>query len=211
MLRQAARGLCRRHLGARGICTTTIARQDQEALPQAFTERFVKQVPSTMAPPSFPTDFMSKEAKQVNEAPSTVPDKLTFNFYLPHEQVAKGKKVDMVLLPAVTGDFGAMPGHVPTVAQLRPGVITIHNEMDKDVEKYFVSSGYAFVHADSTTDVVAVEAFKPEEFDTDAVRAGLQEYTAKVAQLQSGGKGDDYEIAAAQIGVEVYSAMNAAI
>lgn len=120
-------------------------------------------------------------------------------------------QIDMVLLPALTGDFGAMPGHVPTVAQLRPGVVTIHNEMDKDVEKYFVSSGYAFVHADSTTDVVAVEAFKLEELDTDAVRAGLQEYTAKVAQLQSGGKGDDYEIAAAQIGVEVYSAMNAAI
>ena len=117
----------------------------------------------------------------------------------------------MVLLPAVTGDFGAMPGHVPTIAQLRPGVVTMHNEMDKDVEKYFVSGGYAFVHADSTTDVVSVEAFKLDELDTDAVRAGLQEYTAKVAQLQGGGKGDDYEIAAAQIGVEVYSAMNAAI
>lgn len=51
-----------------------------------------------MAPPSFPTDFMSKEAKQVNEAPSTVPDKLTFNFYLPHEQVAKGKKVSYAAL-----------------------------------------------------------------------------------------------------------------
>jgi len=120
-------------------------------------------------------------------------------------------QVDLVLLPAVTGDFGAMPGHVPTVAQLRPGVITIHNEMDKDIEKYFVSSGYAFVHADSTTDIVAVEAFKLDEFDTDAVRAGLQEYTAKLASLQGGGKGDDYEIAAAQIGVEVYSAMNSAI
>ena len=119
-------------------------------------------------------------------------------------------QVDMVLLPAVTGDFGAMPGHVPTIAQLRPGVVTMHNEMDKDVEKYFVSGGYAFVHADSTTDVVSVEAFKLDELDTDAVRAGLQEYTAKVAQLQGGGKGDDYEIAAAQIGVEVYSAMNAA-
>ena len=98
MLRQAARGLCRRSLAARGIRTTAIARQDQEALPQAFTERFVKGVPSTMAPPSFPTDFMSKEAKQVNEAPSTVPDKLTFNFYLPHEQVAKAKKVYMLAL-----------------------------------------------------------------------------------------------------------------
>lgn len=93
MLRQAARGFCRRSLVARGIRTTAIARQDEEALPKAFTERFVKQVPSTMAPPNFPTDFMSKEAKQVNEAPSTVPDKLTFNFYLPHEQIAKAKKV----------------------------------------------------------------------------------------------------------------------
>ncbi len=37
----------------------------------------------------------------------------------------------------------------------------------------------------------------------------LQEYTNKLAAVQ--GKGDDYEVAAAQIGVEVYSAMNAAI
>lgn len=93
MLRQAARGFCRRSFVARGIRTTASARQDEEALPKAFIERFVKLVPSTMAPPSFPTDFMSKEAKQVNEAPSTVPDKLTFNFYLPHEQIAKAKKV----------------------------------------------------------------------------------------------------------------------
>ena len=103
MLRHAARGLGRRSLAARGIRTTAIARQDQEALPQAFTERFVKGVPSTMAPPNFPTDFMSKEAKQVNEAPSTVPDKLTFNFYLPHEQVAKAKKVYMLALLLAQG------------------------------------------------------------------------------------------------------------
>jgi hypothetical protein len=37
----------------------------------------------------------------------------------------------------------------------------------------------------------------------------VQEYTAKLANLQA--KGDDYEIAAAQVGVEVYSALNAAI
>lgn len=79
-----------------------------------------------------------------------------------------------MLVPAVTGDFGVMPGHVPTVAQLRPGVITVHTQLDKDVEKYFVSSGFAFVHADSSADVVAVEAVKLDELDTEAVRAGLQ-------------------------------------
>lgn len=93
MLRQAARGICRRGLAARSISTSTIARQDDEALPKAFTERFTKLVPSTMAPPSFPTDFLPKEQKEVQEASSTVPDKLTFNFYLPHEQIAKAKKV----------------------------------------------------------------------------------------------------------------------
>ena len=38
-----------------------------------------------------------------------------------------------MLLPSTTGDFGVMPGHVPTVAQLRPGVITVHKELDKQV------------------------------------------------------------------------------
>lgn len=37
----------------------------------------------------------------------------------------------------------------------------------------------------------------------------MQEYTGKLATVQA--KGDDYEIAAAQIGVEVYSAMSNAV
>ena len=46
-------------------------------------------------------------------------------------------QVDMVLVPATTGDFGILPGHVPTVSQLRPGVVSVHTS-DKDVKKYFV-------------------------------------------------------------------------
>ena len=80
----------------------------------------------------------------------------------------------MVLLPAVTGDFGVMPGHVKTVAQLRPGVVTVHNQLDKDISRYFVSSGFAFVHGNSSTDICAVEACKVEDLDPEAVRAGLQ-------------------------------------
>ena len=53
------------------------------------------------------------------------------------------------------------------------------------IEKYFVAAGFAFVHADSTTDVCAVEAVKIEELDPEAVRAGLTEYTAKLASLQA--------------------------
>lgn len=115
----------------------------------------------------------------------------------------------MALLPAISGDFGVMPGHVPTMAQLRPGVVSVHKELDKDIKKYFISGGFAFVHEDSTTDVCVVEAAELEQFDKEAVKAGLAEYTAKLGSIQS--KGDDYEIAAAQIGVDVYSALDAAV
>ncbi len=52
--------------------------------------------------------------------------------------------------------------------------MTVHKELDKDVTKYFVSGGFAFVHPDSTADICAVEAVKVTDLDADAVRAGLQ-------------------------------------
>eukprot|EP00887_Chlorella_sp_A99_P003161 scaffold9.g3161.t1 len=206
MLRQAGRSLWRTG-AARSICSSSAALNEaQEASKQAFLEKFAPHA-GTLGPPEFPSNYIKAAPKE--EAAAGIPSKLEFNFFLPHEAVCQGEKVDLVLIPAVTGDFGAMPGHVPTVAQLRPGVVTIHRELDKDVEKYFVAGGFAFVHADSTTDLCAVEAVKLSDLDADAVRAGLQDYTGKLATLQ--GKGDDYEIAAAQVGVEVYSALNSAI
>ena len=87
----------------------------------------------------------------------------------------------MAWIPAVSGDFGVMPGHVPTVAQLRPGIVAIHSELDKDVTKYFVSGGFAVAHEDSTVDITVVEAAKLEDLDPSAVKAGLAEYTARCA------------------------------
>lgn len=53
--------------------------------------------------------------------------------------------------------MGILPNHAPTVAQLRSGVVEVHDGEEK--ESYFVSSGFAFVHKDRT-DVCAVEAVK---------------------------------------------------
>lgn len=53
-------------------------------------------------------------------------------------------------------------------------MVTVHKELDKEVSKYFVSGGFAFVHPDSTADICAVEAVKVSDLDVDAVRAGLQ-------------------------------------
>ena len=161
MLRRAAQQLRPLVQQARGIAGSAAARAEGEAADsgsQAFLKKFSPHVSSTLAPPNFPTDFMKR--KEIKEG-EPVPDKMTMNFYLPHEQLFRQAKaspslsrgvaqpaaqrraaacrrarldsqarrtcaavqVDMALLPAVTGDFGVMPGHVPTVAQLRPGVL----------------------------------------------------------------------------------------
>eukprot|EP00892_Ulva_mutabilis_P003817 jgi/Ulvmu1/1807/UM119_0025.1 len=158
--------------------------------------------------PAFPTDFL-KDTKIAPTEGQATPTKLKLTFALPHQVLMSNAEVDLALLPAVSGDFGVMPGHVPTIAELRPGIVAVHKDLDKDVEKYFVSGGFAFAHADSSVEITAVEATKLEDLDPSVVKAGLAEYTARLASAS--GKNDDMEAAIAQIGIEVYSAMDAAL
>lgn len=115
-------------------------------------------------------------------------------------------QVSMVGVPASTGDFGVMPGHIPTVAQLRPGVLTVQREEGQSPEKYFVSSGFAFVHPDSSADISAVECVPLEQLDAEAAKRNQQSYEEKAAAAA-----DDYERAAAQIGAQVCSELTRAL
>lgn len=109
----------------------------------------------------------------------------------------------MVIVPAASGLMGILPQHAPTVAQLRPGVVEVHSGEEK--ESYFISSGFAFVHADRT-DVCAIEAVPLQDLDPEAVKKGLADSEAAVSAAK-----DDVERAEAQIGVDVYMAMQGAI
>lgn len=110
----------------------------------------------------------------------------------------------MVIIPATTGQMGVLPGHVSTIAELKPGVLSVHE--GNDTTKYFVSSGFAFIHANSFTDIIAVEAVELDKIDPAEVQKGLAEYTQKMGSASS-----DLEKAEAQIGVDVHSALNAAL
>ena len=99
--------------------------------------------------------------------------------------------------------MGVLPQHVPTVAQLRAGAVEVHNGEEKSM--YFVSSGFCFVHKDRT-DLCAVEAAKLEDFDVDAVRKGLMECEQKEKDAK-----DEVERAEAQIGVDLYTALQNAL
>lgn len=110
----------------------------------------------------------------------------------------------MVIVPATTGQMGVLPGHVSTIAELKPGLLSVHE--GSDVTKYFVSSGFAFIHANSVADIVAVEAVPLDNIDLSQVQKGLADFTQKLSSASS-----DLEKAEAQIGVDVHSALNVAL
>ncbi|KAK1364634.1 ATPase, F1 complex, delta/epsilon subunit [Heracleum sosnowskyi] len=197
MLRSAAiRILSRSTIATRRFSTDLEANAPTDG---AFIEAWKKIAPN-IDPPKTPLAFI----KPRPPTPSSIPSKLTLNFVLPYSSELASKEVDMVIVPATTGQMGILPGHVPTIAELKPGLMSVHE--GNDVKKYFVSSGFAFVHANSYADIVAVEAASLDQIDSNQVQKGLAEFTQKLSSAST-----DLEKAEAQIGVDVHSALNSAL
>jgi F-type H+-transporting ATPase subunit delta len=130
-----------------------------------------------------------------------LPAKLKFSLIAPHHAICTKKEVDMVTMSGVSGMFGVLPGHVPTISELKPGVLEVTNSPG-DVSKYFVSSGFAFVHANSMLDVCAIEAVPLEDLDHTAVLSGKSNAEAELARATT-----EIERANARLALEVYAAM----
>jgi F-type H+-transporting ATPase subunit delta len=200
MLRQVASRLGLGSSFMRSIATTA-ARFEGEAAPagvKEFTEQWAQTAPSTLNLPEFPTNFLAPEASAESAVDG---DRFSVNFYTPHGMVAQSK-LELVLLPGVEGYFGVKANHVPTIAQLQPGVVELHD--GTDITKYFVSGGFAFVHPNSVTDICVLEAATLDQFDSTAVKQALQAAQASAAT-------DDYEAAINRTAQELYAALDSAM
>lgn len=131
---------------------------------------------------------------------------LTLNFTLPSKALYAESAVEMVILPGGDGQFGVMPSHVPTITEVKPGVVSVQEAAGGPLTKYFVSGGFASVNSDSVLNVTVLEAVLLEDIDPDAVKTGLAQYSAAYAAAT-----EDYAKSEAEIGVEVYQAMSYAI
>ncbi|XP_013777724.1 ATP synthase subunit delta, mitochondrial-like [Limulus polyphemus] len=112
------------------------------------------------------------------------------------------KQVDV---PSYSGSFGILPNHVPVIAMLKPGVVTVY-EQDGSTNKFFVSSGSVTINEDSSVQVLAEEAVPVENLDQQACREGLHK-----AQQDLGSATTDEARAEAQIAVEVHEALVKAV
>lgn len=77
----------------------------------------------------------------------------TFNTLFHGHQVFYDQAViRQVDVPSFSGAFGILPKHVPTLAVLKPGVVTIYEE-DGSTKKVFVSSGTVTINEDNSVQV----------------------------------------------------------
>lgn len=103
-------------------------------------------------------------------------NQLRVRFVTP-ERTLLDKAVETVELPSKTGYLEVLYGHAPLVAELGAGDVILHGIADAAEGaptelRYNVSWGFAEVLGDRVT-ILASDALKPEEIDTDRAKEQL--------------------------------------
>ena len=99
-----------------------------------------------------------------------MPNKLHVEIVTPYSLFFEGE-ADRLILPALDGEIGIMPGHSPTVIALNPGELRIVNE--DEVMYASVADGFAQIEINDAI-VVVSSAEKPEEIDVERAKKALK-------------------------------------
>ncbi|KAJ9637648.1 ATP synthase subunit delta, mitochondrial [Exophiala oligosperma] len=134
-----------------------------------------------------------------------VSDKIKLSLALPHQSIYKSQDVVQVNIPAESGEMGILAQHVPSIEQLKPGLVEIIQENGEN-KQFFLSGGFAVVQPDSNLSINAVEGFPIEDFSEEAIKSQISE-----AQKIASGSGSEQDIAEAKIELEVLESLQAAM
>ena len=109
----------------------------------------------------------------------------TFHFDLvsPEKLLFSGE-VDQVDVPGIEGDFGVLANHAPTVSALRPGIMAV--TINGQRQLMIVLGGFAEVSADGKLTVLADLADSAESFDRGVLSERIAEQEAKIKDMESG-------------------------
>ncbi|MBR4355506.1 MAG: ATP synthase F1 subunit epsilon [Elusimicrobiaceae bacterium] len=92
--------------------------------------------------------------------------KLKLNLITPQKQLLSDLEVDMIVLPALLGEMGILPGHIPVLVQLTYGDLRYKKD-GKDFD-FAVMGGFVEVKDDDTVNVFAEGADLADEIDEEA-------------------------------------------
>lgn len=75
---------------------------------------------------------------------------MKLNFNLPQQTLFDSTEVSSVVVPGAMGEYEVTADHVPIVAELKAGMLTVKHGGGEE-EKYFVPGGFSLTHEGSTT------------------------------------------------------------
>lgn len=111
-------------------------------------------------------------------------DEMSFTLAAANKVFYDAANVRQVDVPSFSGAFGILPKHVPTLAVLKPGVVTVY-ENDGTQKRVFVSSGTITVNEDSSVQVLAEEASAVEDLDLSAAREILAQSQSQLSSAST--------------------------
>ena len=127
---------------------------------------------------------------------------LQFDLVSP-ERLLLSEPVEMVIVPGVEGDFGALPEHSNLISLIRPGVLYVYRD-GKQSERIFIGGGFAEVTGSGCT-VLAEEAMPVAEIDRGKAEQAVTDAREDVEDAK-----DDIQRATAQAVLKVAEARLAA-
>jgi F-type H+-transporting ATPase subunit epsilon len=78
-------------------------------------------------------------------------------------------RTDAVTAPGKIGEFELLPQHLPFLTALRPGVLTLGEQVEKKV--FAVGAGFLRVDLDGRVEILVEEAIAGEDVDVEPRRA----------------------------------------
>ena len=118
----------------------------------------------------------------------TLPTFLGVNLVTPKGVVAH-TDTDSVQAPGELGEFELLPGHVPLLTALKPGVLTIGT---KTRARYAVSSGYLRVDPQGAVEILVEQAVPANSVNGEAARTELKAAETELAQWGAKAQDGDY-------------------
>lgn len=97
---------------------------------------------------------------------------LSLTFTSPAKSFYKDVKVKQVDVPSYSGSLGLLANHVPILAVIKPGVITVYEESGEN-KKFFVAAGTVTMNEDSSLLLLASEAVAIEDLDLSEAQKNL--------------------------------------
>ena len=96
---------------------------------------------------------------------------------------------DSVQAPGELGEFELLPGHIPMLTALKPGILTIGT---KARARYAVSTGYLRVDPSGAVEILVEQAQPQKEVDAEAAKKDLAAAEAELAKWGDKAHDGDY-------------------